>query len=117
MRLSALPVLLALCALTLQAQAPKAEAKPAAPKAEAKPAAPKAEAAPAKSEGAPAEAKAAPKPAKSLGLIGCTETKLFHRKKCKFAKMIKEKGSTCVTFTWRQEALQSGFKPCDTCKP
>lgn len=122
-----LPAALLLGALTLGAQAPKAEPKPKAAKAEAKPAAkpaatPKAEPAP-KAEAAPkpavaeGEAKPAAKPAKSMGLIGCTETKLFHRKRCKYAKMIKEKGTTCVTFTWRQEAIQAGFKPCDECKP
>lgn len=90
-----LPALLALCALTLTAQAPQAEAKPPAPQAEAKP---------------------APKPAKSLGLVGCTESKVFHRRAC---KVVKAKDSTCakVGFTWRQEATQSGYKPCEACKP
>lgn len=113
MRILHLSAALLLGAMSLGAQAPKAEPKPAAPKVETKPVEkPMA----AKTEAAEAEAKPAAKPARMLNLVGCKEGKTFHKHRC---KVLKEAGDKCVkvAFTWRQEALQSGFKPCETCKP
>lgn len=53
---------------------------------------------------------------KGHAFVGCTESKVFHRARCKMVQDV-EKAGTKVQFSRRAEAVQAGYKPCGTCKP
>jgi len=54
--------------------------------------------------------------AKSEAIVGCKETKLYHRANCKWVKEI-DKAGTRVDFKSVAEARKAGMKPCEDCKP
>ena len=83
--------------LAAQAPAPAAQAAPAAPAAKVSP------------------AKHHHRRAKEKGLVGDSSTKTFHRADC--AQVADIKADAKVSFTRRAEAVQAGYKPCETCKP
>lgn len=58
-------------------------------------------------------AKAEPK---SEVIVGCKDTKLYHRANCKWVKEI-EKAGTRVDFKSVAEAKKAGMRPCEDCKP
>ena len=49
-------------------------------------------------------------------IVGCTETKMYHKANCKWVKEI-DKAGTRVDFKSVAEAKQAGMKPCGDCKP
>jgi hypothetical protein len=49
-------------------------------------------------------------------IVGCRETKLYHRADCKWVKEI-DKAGTRVEFKSVEEARKAGMKPCGDCKP
>jgi hypothetical protein len=53
---------------------------------------------------------------KSEGIVGCKETKLYHRADCKWVKEI-DKAGTRVDFKSVAAAKKAGMKPCEDCKP
>lgn len=55
-------------------------------------------------------------PAKAEGFVGCSDTKLFHKGKCKWVKEI-EKAGTRVALASKEEAIKKGYKACGDCKP
>ena len=59
------------------------------------------------------EGKTAPK---TDMIVGCKETKLYHKASCKWVKEI-EKAGTRVDFKSVAEAKKAGMKPCGDCKP
>ncbi len=51
--------------------------------------------------------------AEATGLVGNTDSKVFHTQDCKFAQSKK-----CTdSFAKREDAVQAGYKPCGSCKP
>jgi len=54
-----------------------------------------------------------PKPA---AIVGCRETKLYHRPDCKWVKEI-DKAGTRVEFSSAGAAKKAGMKPCKDCNP
>jgi len=54
--------------------------------------------------------------AKAEVIVGCKETKLYHKANCKWVKQI-EKAGTRVDFKSVAEAKKAGMKPCGDCKP
>jgi hypothetical protein len=89
-------LIIALSALSLLAQAPAKDAKPAP-----KPAAPMA-------------AKAAPaKTAPAAAIIGNKDSKIYHQADCKMGAKIKPENK--VTFASKAEAEKAGYKACKTC--
>jgi len=67
---------------------------------------------------APAEKPAATKGAHPIPVgrpyLATKEAKLYHRERCKAAKEIK-KDPSHLEFTWKAEAEQAGYTPCDDC--
>lgn len=61
----------------------------------------------------PPKAKAEPK---AEVIVGCKETKLYHKANCKWVKEI-DKAGTRVDFKSVAEARKAGMKPCEDCKP
>jgi methylphosphotriester-DNA--protein-cysteine methyltransferase len=53
---------------------------------------------------------------KAQVIVGCKETKMYHRADCKWVKEI-EKAGTRVDFKTVAEAKKAGMKPCGDCKP
>ena len=53
---------------------------------------------------------------KAQVIVGCKETKLYHRANCKWVKEI-DKAHTRVDFKSVAEAKKAGMKPCEDCKP
>nr|WP_275976076.1 Ada metal-binding domain-containing protein [Geothrix oryzisoli] len=49
-------------------------------------------------------------------IVGCKETKLYHKADCKWVKEI-DKAGTRVDFKSVAEARKAGLKPCEDCKP
>ncbi|HJV39773.1 MAG TPA: Ada metal-binding domain-containing protein [Geothrix sp.] len=49
-------------------------------------------------------------------IVGCKETKLYHKANCKWVKEI-DKAHTRVDFRSVAEAKKAGMKPCEDCKP
>jgi methylphosphotriester-DNA--protein-cysteine methyltransferase len=54
--------------------------------------------------------------AKAEAIVGCKETKLYHRADCKWVKEI-DKAGTRVDFKSVAAAKKAGMKPCEDCKP
>ncbi|WP_243383815.1 Ada metal-binding domain-containing protein [Geothrix alkalitolerans] len=54
--------------------------------------------------------------AKAEVIVGCKETKVYHKANCKWVKEI-DKAHTRVDFKSVAEAKQAGMKPCEDCKP
>lgn len=63
----------------------------------------------------PAEGPAKAEP-KSEVIVGCKDTKLYHRANCKWVKEV-EKAGTRVDFKSVAEAKKAGMRPCEDCKP
>ena len=53
---------------------------------------------------------------KAASVVGCKETKVFHKSTCKWVKEI-DKAKTRVDFASVDEAKKAGMKPCEDCKP
>ena len=53
---------------------------------------------------------------KATVIVGCKETKLYHRADCKWVKAI-DKAGTRLDFKSVAEAKKAGMKPCEDCKP
>ena len=53
---------------------------------------------------------------KAEAIVGCKETKMYHRANCKGVKEI-DKAGTRVDFKSVAEAKKAGMKPCEDCKP
>jgi methylphosphotriester-DNA--protein-cysteine methyltransferase len=53
---------------------------------------------------------------KTEAIVGCKETKLYHKADCKWVKEI-DKAHTRVDFKSVAEAKKAGMKPCEDCKP
>ncbi len=60
--------------------------------------------------------KPAKKEAKSEAVVGCSDTKIFHKPGCKWVKEV-EKAGTKVNLPSKAEAEKKGFKACGDCKP
>ena len=60
--------------------------------------------------------KPAKKEAKSEAVVGCSDTKQFHKPGCKWVKEI-EKAGTKVNFASKADAEKKGYKACGDCKP
>ena len=54
--------------------------------------------------------------AKAEVIVGCKDTKMYHKVNCKWVKEI-EKAGTRVDFKSVAEAKKAGMKPCEDCKP
>lgn len=54
--------------------------------------------------------------AKAQAIVGCKDTKLYHKPGCKWVKEINKAG-TRVDFKSVAEAKKAGMKPCEDCKP
>ena len=54
--------------------------------------------------------------AKAEVIVGCKDTKLYHKANCKWVKEI-DKAGTRVDFPSVAEAKKAGMKPCEDCKP
>jgi methylphosphotriester-DNA--protein-cysteine methyltransferase len=54
--------------------------------------------------------------AKAEVIVGCSDTKLYHKANCKWVKEI-EKAGTRVDFKSVAEAKKAGMKPCEDCRP
>ena len=53
---------------------------------------------------------------KAQVIVGCKDTKMYHRADCKWVKEI-EKAGTRVDFKSVAAARKAGMKPCGDCKP
>lgn len=53
---------------------------------------------------------------KATAVVGCKDSKLFHKPDCKWVKEI-DKAKTRVDFTSVADAKKAGMKPCGDCKP
>jgi methylphosphotriester-DNA--protein-cysteine methyltransferase len=49
-------------------------------------------------------------------IVGCKDTKMYHRADCKWVKEI-EKAGTRVDFKSVADAKKAGMKPCKDCNP
>ena len=49
-------------------------------------------------------------------IVGCKDTKVYHKADCKWVKEV-EKAGTRVDFHSVAEAKKAGMKPCEDCKP
>jgi methylphosphotriester-DNA--protein-cysteine methyltransferase len=49
-------------------------------------------------------------------IVGCKDTKMYHKASCKWVKEI-DKAGTRVDFKSVAEAKKAGMKPCEDCKP
>jgi hypothetical protein len=58
----------------------------------------------------------APSEPRAEAIVGCRETKLYHRPTCKWVKQI-DKAGTRVDFKSAAEAKKAGMRPCRDCKP
>jgi methylphosphotriester-DNA--protein-cysteine methyltransferase len=54
--------------------------------------------------------------AKTEAIVGCKETKLYHKADCKWVKEV-DKAGTRVDFKSVAAAKKAGMKPCEDCKP
>lgn len=53
---------------------------------------------------------------KSEVIVGCKDTKVYHKASCKWVKEV-EKAGTRVDFKSVADAKKAGMKPCEDCKP
>ena len=53
---------------------------------------------------------------KPMAIVGCRETKVYHRPDCKWVKEI-DKARTRVEFGSVAAAKKAGMKPCKDCNP
>ena len=63
-----------------------------------------------------ADQKEAPKTVtqkKETGFVGSSESKVYHKASCQFAKKIKPEN--LVKFKTREEAVKAGYLPCKKC--